>query len=173
MSTSAAHKANRKGLLLLLVIVAVAVVLVTPPAMAGGVTVPVAKVVFGETTGSLVATGANATVQAMTAYEYYFSVRTGGMFRTSDTSVSSSNGNTTITIDLKLTNPSGQTTDLGSTNLSGGIGSRTHTVYLSIDQGVRVSGSYVLNIDITASVTVGGILHANLSTAVSTSFTIS
>jgi hypothetical protein len=109
----------------------------------------------------------------MTAYEYEFSVRAGGMFRTSETSVSSSNGNTTITINLKLTNPSGQTTDLGTTKVNGGIGTRTHTVYLSIDQGVKVPGSYVLNIYITAGVTVGGILQGSLSTAVATSFTIS
>src|SRR5712691_9726600 len=172
MPTSAAQKAQRKGLIVLLVIVGIAAVLVTPPALAGGFTVPVAKVVFGERTGSLVATGANTTVQAMTAYEYDFSVRAGGMFRTSDTSVSSSNGNTTITIDLKLTNPSGQTIDLGNTNISGGIGTRTHTIYLSIDQGVRASGSYVLNIDITANVTVGGFLQLNLTHVVTTTFTV-
>jgi hypothetical protein len=173
MPTSAARKAQKKGLLVLLVIVGVAAVLVAPPALAGGFTVPVAKTVFGEKTGSLVATSANTTVQAMTAYEYDFSVKAGGMFRTSDTSVSSSNGNTTISIDLKLTNPSGQTTDLGTTKINGGLGTRTHTVYLSMDQGVSVPGSYVLNIYITASVTVGGILQSNLSTAVNTSFTIS
>jgi hypothetical protein len=173
MSAPAARKKSRKGLLVLLVIVVAAAVLVIPPALAGGLMVPVSKVVFGETTGSLSATQATANVSLVTAYEYYFSIRTGGMLRTSDTSVSNSNGNTTITIDLKLTNPSGLTTDLGNTNLSGGIGTRTHTIYLSIDQGVRVSGAYLLNIDITVSVTVGGILHANLSTIVSASFTIS
>jgi hypothetical protein len=94
------------------------------------------------------------------------------MVRTSDTSVNS-NGNTTLKIDLKLTNPSGQTTDLGNTNINGGIGTRTHTIYLSVDQGVRVSGSYTLNIDITASVTVGGLLQAKLTTTVATNFTVS
>jgi len=173
MPTSAAQKAKRKGLLVLLVIVGVAAVLVAPPALAGGLMVPVAKTTFGERTGSLVAANATTTVQAMTAYEYDFSVRAGGMFRTSDTSVSSSNGNTTVTIDLKLTNPSGQTTDLGTTKINGGLGTRTHTLYLSIDQGVKVPGSYVLNIYITANVTVGGILQSNLSTALNTSFTIS
>jgi len=173
MPTSAAQKANRKGLMVLLVIVGVAAVLVAPPALAGGLMVPVSKVVFGERTGSLFPIAANTTVQAMTAYEYEFSVRAGGMFRTSETSVSSSNGNTTITIDLKLTSPSGQTTDLGTTKVNGGIGTRTHTVYLSIDQGVKVPGSYMLNIYITAGVTVGGILQGSLSTAVTTSFTIS
>jgi len=84
-----------------------------------------------------------------------------------------SNGNTTITMDLKLTNPSGLTTDLGNTNISGGIGTRTHTIYLSVDQGVRVSGTYVLNVYITANVTVGGLLQLNLTTVVMSSFTIS
>jgi hypothetical protein len=173
MSAPAPKKKSRKGLLALLVIMIAAVVLVIPPALAGGLMVPVSKVVFGETTGSLSATQATANVSLITAYEYYFSIRAGGMFRTSDTSVKS-NGNTTIKIDLKLTNPSGQTTDLGNTNINGGIGTRTHTIYLSIDQGVRVSGSYTLNIDITANVTVGGFLQLNLTPlVVTTTFTVS
>jgi hypothetical protein len=171
MSAPAAKK-NRKGLLVLLVILIAAVVLVIPPALAGGLMVPVSKVVFGETTGSLSTTQATANVSLVTAYEYYFSIRSGGMVRTSDTSVSSSNGNTSVTMDLKLTNPSGQTVDLGNTTLSGGLGTRTHTIYLSIDR-VRVSGSYVLNIDITAHVSVLGILGATvyLKTVVAT-FTV-
>jgi len=173
MSAPAPKKKSRKGLLALLVIVVAAIVLVIPPALAGGLMVPVSKVVFGETTGSLSATQATANVSLITAYEYYFSIRAGGMFRTSDTSVNS-NGNTTIKIDLKLTNPSGQTTDLGNTNINGGIGTRTHTIYLSIDQGVRVSGSYTLNINITANVTVGGFLQLNLTPLVlTTTFTVS
>src|SRR5712691_7042296 len=143
MSTPASKKKSRKGLLVLLVLVVAAVVLVIPPALAGGLMVPVSKVVFGETTGSLSATQATANVSLVTAYEYYFSIRTGGMLRTSDTSVSSSNGNTSI---------------------SGGLGTRTHTIYLSIDQGVRISGSYVLNIDLTVHVTVLGILGASIYT---------
>ena len=173
MSAPAAKKKSRKGLLVLLVIIASAIVLVIPPALAGGLMVPVSKVVFGETTGSLSATQATANVSLITAYEYYFSIRAGGMFRTSDASVSNSNSNATITIDLKLTNPSGQTIDLGNTNISGGIGTRTHTIYLSIDQGVRISGSYTLSIDITANVTVGGLLQLNLTHVVTTTFTVS
>jgi hypothetical protein len=173
MSTPAPKKKSRKGLFALVVIVIAAIVLVIPPAFAGALMVPVSKVVFKETTGSLSATQATANVSLVTAYEYYFSVRSQGMFRTSDTSVNS-NGNTTIKIDLKLTNPSGATVDLGNTNISGGIGTRTHTIYLSVDQGVRVSGSYTLSIDITASVTVGGLLQANLTTpTVTTTFTVS
>jgi hypothetical protein len=174
MSAPAAKKKSRKGLVALVVIVIAAIVLVIPPALAGGLMVPVSKVVFNETTGSLSATQATANVSLITAYEYYFSVRSGGMFRTSDTSVSNSNGNTTIKIDLKLTNPSGQTTDLGNTNINGGIGTRTHTIYLSVDQGVRVSGSYTLSIDITVSVTVGGILEVGITpVVVTTTFTVS
>jgi hypothetical protein len=172
MSVPAAKKKSRKGLLVLIIIVVAALVLVIPPALAGGLMVPLSKVVFKETTGSLSATQATANVSLITAYEYYFSVRTGGMLRTSDTNVNS-NGNTTITMDLKLTNPSGLTTDLGNTNISGGIGTRTHTIYLSVDQGVRVSGTYVLNVYITANVTVGGLLQLNLTTVVMSSFTIS
>jgi hypothetical protein len=162
MSAPVPKKKSRKGLLALLVIVVAAVVLVIPPALAGGFMVPVSKVVFGETTGSLSATQASANVSLVTAYEYYFSVRIGGMVRTSDTSVSSSNGNTSITMDLKLTNPSSQTVDLGNTTLTGGLGTRTHTIYLSFDQGVRVSGSYVLNVYISARVSVLGILGATV-----------
>jgi hypothetical protein len=162
MSAPTAKKKSRKGLLALLVIVIGAVVLVIPPALAGGLMVPVSKVVFGETTGSLSATQATANVSLITAYEYYFSVRTGGIVRTSDTSVSSSNGNSSITMDLKLTNPSSQTVDLGNTTLTGGLGTRTHTIYLSFDQGVRVSGSYVLNVYISAHVSVLGILGATV-----------
>jgi len=172
MVAPAPKKKSRKGLIALAVIVIAAIVLVIPPALAGGLMVPLSKVVFNETTGSLSATQATANVSLITAYEYYFSVRSGGIFRTSDTNVNS-NGNTTIKIDLKLTNPSGQTTDLGNTNINGGIGTRTHTIYLSVDQGVRVSGSYTLNVDITASVTVGGLLQANLTTTVTTTFTVS
>ena len=172
MSVPAAKKKSRKGLLVLIIIVVAALVLVIPPALAGGLMVPLSKVVFKETTGSLLATQATANVSLITAYEYYFSVRTGGMLRTSDTNVNS-NGNTTITMDLKLTNPSGLTTDLGNTNISGGIGTRTHTIYLSVDQGVRVSGTYVLYVYIAANVTVGGLLQLNLTTVVMSSFTIS
>ena len=173
MSAPAAKKKSRKGLLALVVIAVAAIVLVIPPALAGGLMIPLSKVVFNETTGSLSATQATANVSLITAYEYYFSVRSGGMLRTSDTNVNS-NGNTTIKIDLKLTNPSGAQVDLGNTNINGGIGTRTHTIYLSVDQGVRVSGSYTLSIDITVSVTVAGILEVNIQpVVVTTTFTVS
>jgi hypothetical protein len=174
MSAAAAKKTKRTGPLVLLVIVVAGVVLVIPPALAGGLMVPVSKVGFSETTGSLTATQATANVSLITAYEYYFSVRAGGMVRTSDTTVSSSSGNISIVMDLKLTNPSGQTVDLGNTTISGGLGTRTHAIYLSIDQGVRVSGSYSLNIALSARVTVLGVLGATLySKTVIATFTVS
>src|SRR3989442_4970078 len=100
MSAAAAKKPKRKGLLVLLVIVVATVVLVIPPALAGGLMVPVSKVVFRETTGSLSYTQATANVSLITAYEYYFLIRTGGMDTTTDTRVSSSSGNTIIVIYL-------------------------------------------------------------------------
>src|SRR5438093_13632084 len=106
MSAPAAKKKSRKGLLVLLVIIASAIVLVVPPALAGGLMVPVSKVVFGETTGSLSATQATANVSLITAYEYYFSIRPGGTSRTTDTSEASSNGNPSIIRNLKQNNPS-------------------------------------------------------------------
>src|SRR3989442_12780223 len=95
MSAPAAKKKSRKGLLALVVIVIAALVLVIPPGLAGGLMVTASKVVFKETTGSLSATHATANVSLITAYEYYFSIRTQGMSRTRDTNVNSS-GNTTI-----------------------------------------------------------------------------
>src|SRR6267143_4958896 len=172
--SAGAKKGKRRGLLVLLVIVVAGMVMVIPPALAGGLMVPVSKVGFSETTGSLSYTQATANVSLITASEYYFSIRGGGMVRTSDTSVSSSSGNTSIVMDLKLTNPSGQTVDLGNTTISGGLGTRTHTIYLSIDQGVRVPGSYVLNVGITARVSLLGILQVNVySRTVVATFTVS
>ncbi|HZY46495.1 MAG TPA: hypothetical protein VFE96_01745 [Candidatus Bathyarchaeia archaeon] len=162
--TAPPSKKSRKGLIALVVIVIAAVVLAIPPVLAGGLYVPVSKVVFGEKTGSLFAGNASATVSTVTAYEYYFSIRTGGMVRTSDTSVSSSSGSSVnVTISLTLTNPSGTTVDLGKTNISGGIGTRSHTIYLSVDQGVRVSGTYTLAIVISVQVSVGGVLEVGIS----------
>lgn len=72
--------------------------------------------------------------------------------RTSDTDVATSRGTANITLSMMLTNPSNQTIDLGKTTITGGIGTRTHTVYLSVDQGVRAPGSYKLNVTVTADV---------------------
>lgn len=175
MTVPSAKKNRKKGIVILTVIIIGAAILGIPPVLAGGFTVPVSKVGFGETTGSLAATGsANANVSFVTAYEYYFSIRSRGMVQTTDSSVSSSSGTVVLMMDMKLTNPASVTIDLGNTTITGGIGTRNHTVYLSVDQGVRVSGTYTLNVYISARVTVGGILEINVnSITVTSTFTVS
>lgn len=174
MSAPVAPKSNRRLLVVGILAGVVIVTLLIPPILAGGFTVPVSKVTFGETTGSLTATSPQVSVQTMTAYEYEFSVRTGGLVRTIDNDVSSSRGTANVTMQMRLINPSGQTIDLGKVNISGAIGTRTHTIYLSVDQGVRVPGSYELDILINVNVApVGGLLQLNLSVTMGVNFRIS
>src|SRR2546422_5811694 len=106
--------------------------------------------------------------------DLYFSIRTQGMVRTSDSTVSSSGGTTNITLTMTLTNPSNQTIDLGQTNISGGIGTRTHTISLSIDQGVHANGSYKFDVKFTANVVLfGGVVELPFSTTLHSNFVIS
>jgi hypothetical protein len=96
------------------------------------------------------------------------------MVRTSDSSVSSNGGTTNITLTMTLTNPSNQTIDLGRTTISGGIGGRTHTIYLSVDQGVRANGSYRFDLKFTANVVLfGGVVEAAWSTTLHSNFVVS
>ena len=75
---------------------------------------------------------------------------------------------------MTLTNPSNQTIDLGKTNINGGIGGRTHSIYLSIDQGVRVNGSYRLDMTFTANVVlIGGLVEAPFTATYHSGFTLS
>lgn len=168
---------SRKKLILGIIAIAVIVVAVTPIALAGAVNVPVAIARFNETTGNSNAGNINVTIQIVTAWEYFFSIRSQSMVRTSDSSAgsTSSNGGTTnITLSMKLYTPSNQTIDLGQTNISGGIGGRTHTIYLSVDQGVRVNGNYRLDVTFTANVVLlGGLVEAPFSTTVHGNFVIS
>ena len=175
MSAQQAPARSRKKLFIALAVLAVvAVTLVVPAVVYGGFTVPVTAVKFRETTGSLFASSANATVTVVTVYEYMFSSRTSGMVRTENSNVSSSRGTANVTMSFKLTNPSGQSLDLGSVNISGGLGARDHTIYLGASEGVRLPGSYRLDVTITASVSpVGGLLEVNLTTAVSVTFSVS
>jgi hypothetical protein len=177
MTASTAKSKSKKKLILGVVAIAVIVIAVTPIALARSFNVPVAIARFNETTGTSSAGSLNVTIQIVTAWEYFFSIRTQGMVRTSDSSPSStsSNGGTTnITISMKLTNPSNQTVDLGQTNISGGIGGRTHTIYLSVDQGVRVNGSYRLDVTFTANVVLlGGSVETPFSATLRSSFVIS
>ena len=176
MATPAKSKSKRK-LILGIVAIAIIVVAATPIALARAFNVPVAVARFNETTGTSGAGSLNVTIQIITAWEYFFSIRTQGMVRTTDSSPSStsSNGGTTnITISMKLTNPSNQTIDLGQTNISGGIGGRTHTIYLSVDQGVQVNGNYTLDVTFTANVVLfGGVVEAQFSKTLQSNFVIS
>ena len=75
---------------------------------------------------------------------------------------------------MTLTNPSNQTIDLGQTSISGGIGGRTHTIYLSIDQGVRANGTYGLDVMFTANVVLfGGVVELPFSTTLHSDFVLS
>lgn len=173
MSAPTPPRKSKKLAITAIIVAVVLVTLLVPPLVYGGFMVPVAKITFNETTGSLTAGNAQASVQTMTAYEYMLTIRTGAMVRSSDTSVSSSNGVANITMRLELTNPSNQTVHLGNTRISGAMGTRGHTVYLSTDQGVRVPGTYKLDIIITADVSpVVGILQLNLTTSISVNFTV-
>ncbi|SRR5579864_6965812 len=172
---AAAPKAkSKRKLILSIVAIAVIVVAVTPIAYARAFSVPVAVARFNETTGSNSAGGLNITIQIVTAWEYFFTIRTQGMVRTTDNNTSTNGGTTNITLSMMLTNPSNQTIDLGQTNISGGIGGRTHTIYLSVDQGVRVNGNYKLDVTFTANVVlVGGLVEAPFSTTLQSTFVIS
>ena len=174
MASPAPKAKSRKKLILAIIAIAVIVVVLTPVALAGNYRVPLEVLTFNETTGSTSTSTLNVTAQVITAWEYYFSVRTQGVVRTSDSSVSSNGGSTNITLTMTLTNPSNQTIDLGQTNVSGGIGTRAHTIYLSIDQGVRVNGSYKLDLVFTANVLLfGGVVEVPFTTTLHSNFTLS
>ncbi len=77
-------------------------------------------------------------------------------------------------MSLKLTNPSGQSLDLDSVNMSGGLCARDRTVTLRAIEEVHAPGSYKLDVIITADVQpVGGLLELSLTTTVSVTFTVS
>jgi len=165
---------SRKKIILAIIAIAVIAVVATPVALAGSYRVPLEVMSFNETSGTSSATNLTLTSQVITAWEYYFSVREQGMVRTSDSSVSSNGGTTNVTLTMTLTNPSNQTIDLGQTNISGGIGSRTHTIYLSVDQGVRANGSYRLDVTVTIHVTLfGGVVEGVFLTRLHSNFTLS
>ena len=174
--TTAKSRTKTKPIAAMIIAVVIIAIVAVPVALAGGWNVPLAKVTYNETTGSLSHNSLQASVSTITAIEYYFSIRAGGMVRTSDNSnVSSSRGLTNITISMKLITPSNQTIDLGKTNISGGVGTRSHTVYLSIDQGVRASGNYKLDIVVTATIKLLNVVtvQSGLEDDFETTFTIS
>src|SRR5881296_387257 len=174
MANAAPKATSRKKLILAIIAIAIIAVVITPIALAGSYRVPLEIMSFDDTTGSTSTSSLRLTSQVVTAWEYYFSIRTQGMVRTSDSTVSSSGGTTNITLTMTLTNPSNQTIDLGQTNISGGIGTRTHTISLSIDQGVHANGSYKFDVKFTANVVLfGGVVELPFSTTLHSNFVIS
>jgi hypothetical protein len=142
--------------IIIVVVIAVAAVLLAPVALTGNVTVPLTKVTFNETTGSLSFDHAGNTTSTVTAYEYYYLIRPGGWFRTSENKVNATKGQANINITLVFSTPSGGSS-LPMQTLSGvALGNRTHTIYLSVDQGQRVSGTYRLTVTIDAAVKSAG-----------------
>src|SRR5260370_1512193 len=110
MAAPAKAKSKRK-LILGIVAIAIIVIAATPIALARAFNVPVAVARFNETTGTSGAGSLNVTIQIVTAWEHFFSIRTHGMVRTTDSSPPStpSNGATThINIHMQPTHPSNQ-----------------------------------------------------------------
>jgi hypothetical protein len=151
----------KKNMLVVVVIVVIvaAAVLLTPVALAGTVSVPVAQVTFSENTISGVHLGGacynpdmtlkcNST-STTTVYQYYY-LGIPSLVSTTNTKINSTAGSTNVTLSLWLTTPS-SFVSLGNMTFSGGVGNRTHTVYLSIAQGVRASGTYKLTVTVDAS----------------------
>jgi len=142
--------------IIIVVVIAVAAVLLAPVAFAGNVTVPLAKITFNEVTGSLSFGHAANTTSTVTAYEYYYSIRPGGWFRTNENKVNASAGQANINITLVFSTPSSGGS-LPMQTLNGvALGNRTHTIYLSLDQGLQASGTYRLTVTIDAAVKPAG-----------------
>lgn len=155
-----------------IIIIAAAAILLTPVALAGNVTVPVAQITFSEDTSGSVSLGgacvASATVQCnststTTVYQYYY-LGIPSLVSTTNTKINSTAGSTNVTLSLWLTTPS-SFGSLGNMTFSGGVGNRTHTVYLSIAQGVRASGTYKLTVTVDASSLYHGATKATTSAA--------
>lgn len=137
--------------IIIIVVIAAAAILLTPIALAGNVMIPLTKVTFNEVTGSLTFDHVANKTSTVTVYEYYFSTRPGGWFRTSENKVNASAGIANINFTIVFSTPNGGTT-LPMQTLNGvGLGNRTHTIYLSVDQGERASGTYRLTVSIDAA----------------------
>ncbi len=113
--------------------------------------VNVATVTFSEITGSLAATTPQSSVSQVTVYNY-MAMRAGGTVSTNERSVTNTEV-AKITIQLRLTTPSGQNITVSNVNVQGGIGTRDHTVTLGPGEGVRESGTFTLNIMISVQIT--------------------
>jgi hypothetical protein len=151
------HKLNRKALIALLIVAVPSTILLTPAVYYGSFTLRVARIMLDETTATgqtiITISGITANVDARSVYDYTYSIETGGIFRTTviPTASPSILGNAVITIKVSIAVPSLQTVS-STTTINGGIGTRSHTIYLGPNEGVRASGLYIATVTITALV---------------------
>src|SRR5207253_7980285 len=90
MAAPAPKTKSKRKLILAIIAIAIIAVVITPIALAGSYRVPLEIMSFDDTTGTTTTSASlRLTSQVVTAWEYYFSIRTQGMVRTSDSSVSS------------------------------------------------------------------------------------
>jgi hypothetical protein len=148
------RKLNKKALIALLIVAVPSTILLTPAVYYGSFTLRVARIMLDETTAAgqtiVSISGITANVEARSVYDYTYSIETGGIFRTTVTSTTTA-GSAVITVKISVAVPSLQTVS-STTTINGGIGTRSLTIYLGPNEGVRASGLYIATVTITALV---------------------
>src|SRR5712692_2360408 len=109
---------NKKALIALVIIAVPSTILLTPALYYGSFTLEVARIAFDERTvvgqSNPSYSGASVRVEARGVYDYTYGIETGGIFRTVNTSVSTSEGTASVTIKVTILTPSARTVDSGS-----------------------------------------------------------
>jgi hypothetical protein len=150
----APRKLSKRALIALLIVAVPSTILLTPAVYYGSFTLHVARIMLDETTATgqttVTISGITANVDARSVYDYTYSIETGGTFRTTVTSTSTP-GSASITIKVSIAVPSLQTVS-STTTINGGIGTRSHTIYLGPNEGVRTPGLYSATVTVTALV---------------------
>jgi hypothetical protein len=149
------------AVIITVVIAAAALVTLTPVALAGNWNVKITSITFSENVDTAakpqVSFGTpSESTDTATAIAYYYTIRSGGSITTTNNKVNSTAGNFTGFISWFLVNPSNQTISQGNYTFSSGFGNRTHTFTFSVDQGVRDSGMYRLNLLLSGSANAAG-----------------
>jgi len=159
-SDSPVLSTKRKKILAVLVAMVVSIILITPPGYYGSLTVRVARVTFDETTfesqSGMSYSGLQAKVEGRNVYDYTYGIEAGGIIRTSDTLVSSSQGTVSMTMHVTVTAPSSSIFNSLGVTLDGGVGARSHTIYLGPAEGVRDPGLYAVTISVSVTITPTG-----------------
>ncbi len=154
--SSSPRRLNRRALIGLLIVAIPSIILLMPALYYGSFTLQIARIVFDETTNpsqpSLSYSGSDGKAEPHNIYDYVFNIETVGILRTRDTSVSTSQGTVTLTINVTVTTYTGKTVYSYSTILNGGMGRRSHALYLGPSQGVHPSQVYSASITLTANI---------------------